>query len=105
MKKDLTLPSGMMIKCCPVHNEQILSIIKRKISNIKKYTEEEEKIIGLLATIKEQNSLKANEIQKEVGANPYKIAWFIKKIEQEQGYLKRVTTKQPYQYYGNLEDE
>lgn len=45
MKKDLTLPNGMMIKCCPVHNEQILSIIKRKISNIKKYTEEEEKII------------------------------------------------------------
>ena len=36
MKKDLTLPNGMMIKCCPVHNEQILSIIKRKISNIKR---------------------------------------------------------------------
>lgn len=104
-KKDLTLPGGKIINFCPNHNQQILTVIKRKVTNILKYTEEEEKIIGLLATIKELDSLKANEIQKEVGASPYKIAWFIKKIEQEQGYLKRVTSKQPYQYYGNLEDE
>lgn len=104
-KKDLTLPNGMVIKFCPTHNEQALSVIKRRVSNIHKYTEEEEKIIGFLATIKERDSLKANEIQKEVGASPYKIAWFIKKIEKEQGYLKRVTTINPYQYYGNLDDE
>jgi hypothetical protein len=104
-KKDLTLPNGKVINFCPTHNEQALIIIKRKISNIHKYTEEEEKIIGLLATIKKKDSLKANEIQKEVGVNPYKIAWFIKKIEQEQGYLKRITNINPFQYYGNLDDE
>jgi len=104
-KKDLTLPNGNVIPFCPNHNQQTLTVTKRKTTNILKYTEEEEKIIGLLATVKKKDSLKANEIQKEVGANPYKTAWFIKKIEQEQGYLKRITNTNPFQYYGNLDDE
>ncbi len=104
-KKDLTLPNGNVIPFCPNHNQQTLTVTKRKTTNILKYTEEEEKIIGLLATVKKKDSLKANEIQKEVGVNPYKTAWFIKKIEQEQGYLKRITNTNPFQYYGNLDDE
>lgn len=105
LKKDLTLPNGKVISFCPNHNEQHLSVIKNKVSEIKRYTEEEEKIVGLLANIKKVDSVKANEIQREVGVSPYKIAWFIKKIEEEEGFLKRIKTKSPYEYYGDLEDE
>jgi predicted nucleic-acid-binding Zn-ribbon protein len=105
-ENDLRLPSGILMKICPIHQEQQLIEVKQNLKEkIETYTEEEEKIIGLLANIKSEESIKANQIQKELGVSPYKIAWFIKKIEEEKGFLKRIKTTTPYQYYGDLNDE
>lgn len=106
-ERDLTLPNGIILKNCPIHPEQILIKIETKEILINKYTEEEEKIIGLLSTISKNNAIPAKKVQSEIGASPYKIAWFVKKIENELGILKRLKESKDtvYSYYGEFDDE
>lgn len=106
-KSDLTLKSGIVLSNCPIHPEQVLTRIPAQNNNIHVYTEEEEKIIGLLSTISKEKAIVAKQIQSEVGVNPYKIAWFVKRIEKDLGILKRIKGNKDslFSYYGELEDE
>lgn len=106
-RSDLTLRNGIIISHCPIHPEQVLSKIPALNNEIHKYTEEEEKIIGLLSTIPKDKAILAKKVQSVIGVSPYKIAWFVKKIEKELGILKRAKEKKDilYSYYGELEDE
>lgn len=103
-KNDITLKNGKILTRCPEHPDEELHYTACSHYSNTRYSEEEQKIIGFLATISKEGALLANEIQKETGANRQKIAWFSKNLEKENGAIKRIhdPVLNKFRYYGSF---